>query len=101
MGSYDIAANDPAHLGLEPQIQAILGRTPLPNNFAVGDGLNTAGYSFQANQLEKQIDWTLKIDHNFNSKNSIFGRWAQGHQNTEGDVVNAGSAPFPTSPDIV
>lgn len=101
ISSYDIAANDPSHLGLEPQIQSILNRTPLPTNFAVGDGLNLAGYAFLANQIEKQVDWTFKIDHNFNSKHSMFVRWAGGHQNTEGDVVNAGSAPFPNSPDIV
>jgi hypothetical protein len=101
ISTYDIAANDPAGLGLDPSIQQFLGLTPLPNNFTVGDGLNTAGFTFQAPQEERQVDFTVRIDHNFNSKNSIFGRWAHGHQNTIGDSVNLGLKPFPDAPDIV
>jgi hypothetical protein len=98
---YDIAANDPAHRGLDPSIQQFLGLTLPPNNFTVGDGLNTAGYTFQAPEEERQVDFTVRIDHNFNSKNSIFGRWAHGHQNTIGDSGNLGLRPFPNAPDIV
>jgi hypothetical protein len=101
INTYDIAANDPAHLGLDPAIQQYLALTPLPNNFAVGDGLNTAGYTFQAPEQERQVDFTVRIDHNFNSKNSIFGRWAHGHQNTIGDSGNLGLQPFPNAPNIV
>ncbi len=101
IGSYDIGANDPASLGLDSSIQAFLGRTPLPNNFNIGDGLNTAGYQFLAPEQERQVDFTVRIDHQFNSKNSIFGRWAQGHQNTVGDVGNGGLRPFPNAPDVV
>ena len=101
IGSYDIAANDPAHLGLDPSIQKFVSLTPLPNNFNVGDGLNTAGYRFQAPEQERQVDFTVRIDHTFDSKNSIFGRWAHGHQNTVGDVVNAGLQPFPGAPNVV
>ena len=101
IGNYDIAASDPAHLGLDPQIQSILNKTPLPNNFAVGDGLNLAGYTFPARQVENQVDWTIKVDHNINDKNSIFVRWAMGHQNTEGDTANGGLAPFPNATNIV
>ena len=41
--TYNIATNDPFHVGLDPAIKAYLALTPLPNNFTVGDGLNTAG----------------------------------------------------------
>jgi hypothetical protein len=101
IGTYDVAANDPAHLGLDASIQKFLARTPLPNNFDIGDGLNTAGYKFQAPEEERQIDFTVRIDHNFNSKNSIFGRWAHGHQNTIGDIGNGGLQPFPGAPNVV
>ena len=101
IGTYDTAANDPAKLGLDSSIQNFLGLTPLPNNFNVGDGLNTAGFQFQAPEQERQVDFTVRIDHNFNSKNSIWGRWSHGHQNTVGDIVNGGLQPFPGAPNIV
>lgn len=101
VSTYDIAANDPQSIGLDSAIQNLLGKTPLPNNFGVGDGLNVAGFTFLAPDIEKQIDFTVRIDHQFNSHNSIFGRWAHGHQNTFGDIVNGGLQPFPTAPAVV
>lgn len=101
IGTYDVAANDPAGLRLDPSIQKFIGLTPLPNNFNIGDGLNTAGFQFLAPEQERQIDFTARIDHQFNSKNSIFGRWAHGHQNTVGDIVNGGLPPFPGAPNVV
>ena len=68
--------------GRDPTIQQFLNLTLLPNHFGVSDGLNTAGYTFQGPEEERQVDFTVRIDHNFNSKNSIFGRWSHGHQNT-------------------
>lgn len=101
IGAYNVGASDPAGLGLDSSIQKFLALTPTPNNFNIGDGLNTAGFRFQAPEEEKQVDFTVRIDHNFNSKNSIFGRWASGHQNTIGDIVNGGLQPFPGAPNIV
>ena len=43
-------------------IQAAIGETPLPNNFAGGDGLNTAYYTWTAPVNEKQQDNTIRID---------------------------------------
>jgi hypothetical protein len=101
IGTYNVVADDPASRGLDPSIQKFIGLTPVPNNFTVGDGLNTAGYTFLAPEQERQVDFTVRIDHQFNSKNQIFGRWAHGHQNTIGDVGNGGLQPFPTAPAIV
>ena len=99
--SYNIAANDPFHVGLDPSTKAFLGLTPLPNNFTVGDGLNTAGYNFTAPATDRQVDTTFKIDYVFNQKNALFGRISTGHQNTFDDVVNAGLQPFPGLPGVV
>lgn len=101
LGTYDIAANDPAHLGLDPAVKTYLGLAPLPNNFSFGDGLNTAGFTFTAPATDKQIDTTFKIDYNFNQKNAIFGRFSIGHQNTFADVVNGGLQVFPGLPATV
>lgn len=101
INTYDIAANDPLHIGLDPAMQKFLALAPSPNNFTVGDGLNIAGYTFTSSQLEKQVDVTFKIDHTFNDRHAVFVRWASGHQNTFGDTANAGSPRFPGLPDSV
>jgi hypothetical protein len=99
--TYNIAANDPFNVGLDPSTKSYLALTPLPNNFTVGDGLNTAGYNFTAPANDRQVDQTYKIDYVFNQKNALFGRISVGHQNTFNDVVNAGLQPFPGLPGTV
>jgi hypothetical protein len=72
--SYNIFPN-PLGLGPDPTTQFIIGFTPLPNNFNVGDGLNVAGFSFIAPQTERQYDFTTKIDHYFNvTRSTCAGR---------------------------
>ncbi len=100
-GTYNMVTNDPFHVGLDPAVQKYLALAPLPNIFTVGDGLNTAGYTFAAPATDKQVDTTYKIDHIFNSHNSIFGRWYSGHQNTFADAVNGGLPTFPDAPATV
>ena len=48
IGTYNVAQNDPQHLGLDPTVLKELQSEPLPNSFVTGDGLNTAGYIFSA-----------------------------------------------------
>lgn len=98
--SYNVFGN-PQGLGLDPTVAFILGFMPTPNNFNVGDGLNTAGFSFVAPQTERQYDFTTKIDHNFNDRHTIYVRWAHGAQNTLGDNANGGLQKFPGIPNFV
>ncbi|HEX7315290.1 MAG TPA: carboxypeptidase regulatory-like domain-containing protein [Pyrinomonadaceae bacterium] len=104
IATYNIVANDPlcatqpTNCGLDPTTQNLINVAPLPNNFTVGDGLNTAGYSFNAPQIERQWDFVTKVDHSFNERNQIYVRYAQGEQNTFGDNGNAGLRSFPDSP---
>ena len=42
--SFDIVANDPRKLGFDPATKKLIDMLPDPNNFDVGDGLNTAGF---------------------------------------------------------
>lgn len=101
VGTYDVTANDPQGIGLDPSVQSVLNLTPLPNNFFVGDGLNVAGFSWSSPQTEQQQDFTIRIDQTFSQRNSLFVRWSHGHQNTLGDIVNGGQAPFPDAPRVV
>lgn len=95
IGTYSVPGNDPQRLGLDPTIQGLIGQSPLPNNFTGGDGLNTAFYTFTAAEQERQHDQTVKIDHIFNPKNTVYARIAWGSQDTNCDRVNGGQEIFP------
>ena len=101
IATYNMVANDPAKIGLDPAVQKYIAMAPLPNNFTIGDGLNTAGFTFSAPQLEKQVDLVFKIDQVINASQTIFVRWAGGHQNTIGDTANTGAPVFPGQPSAV
>jgi hypothetical protein len=95
IGTYNVVANDPQRIGLDRTIQAAIAETPLPNNFAGGDGLNTAYYTWTPPVNEKQQDNTIRIDHVLSDKHSFFGRGSWGYQNSVCDAANAGTAFFP------
>ncbi|MCX6627040.1 MAG: TonB-dependent receptor [Candidatus Solibacter sp.] len=98
IGTYNIGQSDPQRIGLDPTIQAEIKNEPLPNNFTVGDGLNTAGYNFSAQASERQHDQTIKIDQILNGKNTVYGRVAWGRDDSLCDVVNGGQPIFPGGP---
>jgi Carboxypeptidase regulatory-like domain/TonB-dependent Receptor Plug Domain len=95
------AATDPAHIGLDPSVQQVLSSMPQPNNYTIGDGLNVAGFSWLAAEHEKQLDYTVRVDHTFNANHNVFVRWSAGHQNTFGDTANLGLPVFPGTPNVV
>ncbi|MGH9331709.1 MAG: carboxypeptidase regulatory-like domain-containing protein [Vicinamibacterales bacterium] len=101
VGTYNISTNDPRRAGLDPTIQGIIQNTPLPNNFAVGDGLNVAGFSWTAPEEERQYDFVTKIDHVINAQHQVFARIAKGQQDTVCDTVNGGEPVFPNGPCLV
>jgi len=97
IATYNVVANDPERMGIDPTIAAAVAKLPLPNNFQGGDGLNTAYYTWSAPVNEKQQDNTIKIDHQFNDKHSVFGRGSWGYQDSVCDAANSGTAFFPGS----
>jgi hypothetical protein len=108
LATYNINANsaagagNPTAVGLDPAILAVINTTPLPNNFSAGDGLNTAGFSFNTPGIEKQYDFVTKFDYKFADDKLLYVRYAQGAQNTFGDGgANAGRPVFPGTPNIV
>ncbi len=99
IASYNIVQNDPRKLGIDPTIQQrTLSLFPAPNNYAVGDGLNTAGYTFSIGRLDPQRDFVFKIDHKFNDSHNVSVRYAWGKQDTVNDTTNSGAPGFPGLP---
>ncbi len=101
ISGFNVVGNPNIPLTPDPTTAQLIGLLPLPNNFTIGDGLNTAGFSFIAPQTERQYDFTTKIDHTFNERHSIFVRYARGEQTTLCDNANGGLQRFPDSPCFV
>ena len=101
IGAYDVVANDPQRLGQDKTVMNQVNMMPLPNNFTVGDGLNTAGFTYVAPQFERQRDYTFKIDHVLTSHQTVFARVYLGEQDTNCDQVNGGQPAYPGGPCMV
>ncbi len=99
VASYNVNSQSP--ITVDPFVRGIFNEYPLPNDFSRGDGLNTAGFNFNAAQTEKQWDLVMKFDFNIADNNHLYVRYAQGQQNTLNDSVNGGLPPFPGFPGLV
>lgn len=97
--AYDVRTQSP--VTIDPFIGSLLNSIPLPNDFSIGDGLNTAGFNFVPQQIENQYDFVTKLDFKVNDKNQLYLRYSQGQQNTLGDRVNGGQPAFPGFPNLV
>jgi hypothetical protein len=80
------SANDPKRPGFDPSgymQKVMLARMPLPNDYTVGDGLNTAGIRFTRRYYGLDVNTgetydtnnrdqvNIRLDHNFNSANKL------------------------------
>jgi hypothetical protein len=89
-------AADPAGIGVDSLMQAMLNSFPDPNNFSLGDGLNTAGFVWNTPARFKGPFFLIRGDHKFNDNHNIFARMLWNEYNTtEGDLLNARPALFP------
>lgn len=85
---------DPLRIGVNQASLAILKSYPLPNDAGQGDGLNTAGYRFNAPIRLRYNTTIARIDYNLDrqSKNTVFIRG-----NLQKDT-STGAPQFPTQP---
>ncbi|HMY75528.1 MAG TPA: carboxypeptidase-like regulatory domain-containing protein, partial [Blastocatellia bacterium] len=52
-------------------VKRYLDLMPAPNNFRAGDGLNTAGYTWNRKATSDFNVYTARVDHSFNDKNRV------------------------------
>jgi Carboxypeptidase regulatory-like domain len=99
VASYNMYANDPAHIGGDPAVLKLLGSYPAPNDFNTGDGLNTAGYLWNTPYGVRGPRQLIRVDHTINDANHIFFRvmWAT-EQQIKGDPLNSSPVVFPGFP---
>ena len=99
VASFNIFGADPLRRGLDSAVKSVLGGYPAPNSFTAGDGLNTGIYQWNSPTQIRGPQYMLRIDHTFNEKHSIFGRWLGAEQNTlNGDPLNSRPVVIPGYP---
>lgn len=71
--TINLFGRDPNRLGLDPTgtVQKQLAAMPLPNNFRIGDGLNTAGYQWRQRGINDLNQYNLRLDHNFSGNERL------------------------------
>lgn len=99
VATYNVFANDPQHVGGDSSVLSLLKTYPAPNDYNVGDGLNQAGYLWNAPSAVRGPRDILRIDNVFNERNNVFFRvmWAT-EQQLKGDLLNGRPAIFPGFP---
>lgn len=80
---------------LDPMLTEFLSRTALPNNFDIGDGLNSGGFRFNARRSAPKDIYTFRLDHKFSDKYNWEFNYSYGNDFQYGDYVNGRIEPFP------
>ncbi len=100
--TYDIRAaiNNTLSRPIDTTVGGLLTAYPSPNNFAAaGDGLNTATFLWNPPTGIRGPAINARIDHNFNTNNSIFVRYLWSDYNTlKGDPLNGRPQVYPNNP---
>jgi hypothetical protein len=98
--SVSLYGRDPNRLTADPTgvISHMLSYMPLPNNFRAGDGLNTAGYTWQQPISYSTDQGDIKIDHLFTDNHRM--AFSYSRYPTEGQNIVAGTVQqnFPGAP---
>lgn len=80
---------------IDPTMAAFIGRTALPNNFDIGDGLNSGGFRFNARRSAPKDIYTMRLDHRFTDKFLWEFNYSYGNDFQYGDYVNGRLEQFP------
>lgn len=101
VATYNIFSNDPKGIGADPKLMAIFKTFPAPNNFTVGDGLNTATYSWNSPANFQGPNLMFRVDHTFDANNHVFARYMFADYNTmQGDPLNGRPMVYPGFPPL-
>ena len=95
-----VAANsDPLHIGgNQALLDFVNQRYPLPNDFTLGDGVNTAGFRFNVPSHRADNNYTGRVDFNISNLQRLFVRVSK-ISAVQTDTVNSVAAQFPGDPE--
>jgi len=101
--AFACSSNTPGFqaVGVDPALISLFkSRYPNPNDFSAGDGLNTAGYEFNAPTTLTENNYLSHEDFNINNKNQLFVRF--NFRNLNGTLVPIAFPGDPeTSPETI
>lgn len=94
LSTVNIFNVDPQRPGFDSTglVQRYINAMPLPNNFRAGDGLNTAGYTWQRPYIFDENNFNLKIDHVLTDRHRLAFSWSSERSD---DVNGFMAQPFP------
>jgi hypothetical protein len=95
--TINLFTRDPNRKGNDPSgvVQKLISGYPQPNDFRVGDGLNTAGFTWSQPGSSNFDHLSVRLDHTINEQNQIFFSFTR----EVGSNLNGFLAqPFPDSP---
>lgn len=93
MTPAQIQSVDPAGIGVDSAVLSYLQQFPLPNATNVGDGVNTAGYLFNAPEPLRFNTYIAKVDYQINPNNTFYVRG-----DLQNDNYRSGAPQFPGQP---
>ena len=96
--NFNIGANDPAGIGLDPKMKALFAFLPNPNNNDVGDGFNTGGFRFNVSTPSLEYQGTGKLDYSVSPTHRVFFRYSR-QFNESIDALNNAEQRYPGLPD--
>ncbi len=83
---------DPRGIGANPVIMQMLALYPEPNNFSLGDGLNTAGFTTNLSTPISSDQFIFRLDHSFTNKWRFDGSFNMQNQEqlsaNQADIAN-------------
>lgn len=96
--TYNIVANDPRGIGLNPTMTALANLFPVPNDYTGGDGLNTALFKWNAPTQAPADTYAWRVDYTINAKHELFHRYTLAWRNhLIGDFINGGLPRTPST----
>ena len=96
--SFNIVQADPRKIGIDKLVATNLALLPAPNNTALGDGLNTAGFRFNAPANNQGDQNTFKTDWAATSSIRAYFRYSWFKTLTPADTLNNAEATYPGQP---
>ena len=97
--SAQVAQLDPQRIGFSSALLDFINqRYPHANDLTTGDGINTAGFFFNAPVHRTQNDYVARVDYNLNSSMRLWARGSVLSSRTGDDVNFAAPIQFPGDP---
>ncbi len=95
--TISVFGRDANRIGFDPTgwVRRQLEATPLPNNFRIGDGLNTAGHTWRRSRTRDANQLTLRFDHQFNDRHNLTVQYLREQGDKQNDFM---PQPLPSAP---